>query len=1107
MKKAVIVGLLLVMALTGLGLGREIVVTSTADSGTGSFRWALQTARSGDTITFDPEIFPPDDPATIYPKSRLPVVHQGQLTIDASDAGIILDGSCMEEDWVIGLEIRSDGNAIRGLQIVKFLTGAGIALSKHAENNVIGGSRSVGSGPLGQGNLCSGNGVGIRLQGARVSHNAILGNFIGTDTSGTEPWGNQTGIYVLKGASHNTIGPDNIIAFNKEEGVQIYNPGSLFNTISRNSIHDNGVFGILLNEDGNGDLPAPSVTSADFQTGTLVGSACANCIVEIFSDRGSEGGVYEGQAVADASGAFAFEKGGPFFGPNVTLTTTATDGSTSGFAVAVLSVGVASLSQEGPPQELIVASTVDSGYGTLRWALQAARAGDTVTFDPAVFPPENPATIRPRTALPPIRCGRLTIIASNAGVILDGSKMEGDWVVGLEIYSDGNTIQGLQIINCFPGAGIVLQNAQRNTIGGSRNIGFGPMGQGNLMSGNAIGIVMSGTGTMLNKVAGNLIGTDVAGERAWPGREGWGNYDMGVYITRGASHNVIGPDNVIAYNGGAGVQVYRANSVCNTITRNSIHNNGVEQICLNAGGNGELSPPVILSFSLADGSVSGVGCRGCTIEVLSQGNGVGMLFEGEATVDETGSFTFTKGSPFVGSHLIATVTDESGNTSEFSRPTSGLRKSAILQDGNNFPRTQLMTKRSGELGENWIGDFPEIGSIALRLENLLRAGFKWQKVDILQDRQHQEDKDSRYGGTFWEVDWHTEDYTVDPEDDNAITELANNGVSLVACLGCLLDETGLVEHGRFKTEEEIQLYLSYVRTVVRHFKGRIQYYDIWNEPNAQCLNWYVEVLDYINLVRRTIPVILEEYPEAKIMIGSTTSPDNPTSLDYLLRVLSSDILPLVDIVSWHPMFGTSPEYAYCKDYYYEYPSIVQKIKDVASAHGFEGEYYAAEINWRTPVYNNPGYWQPTYSETVCAKYYARGILMHLGMDVMAGIITWGDNPTAEDVVRNLCTVMAGHEAIDMPVAIDIDYEPVAYCAFRYPNGDRILAVWTDGVAQDNDPGVPATITFPGLVAESVVGIDVLHGFEQELVLEIVDESTVVHDLLVKDYPIILRLAH
>ncbi|GAG45637.1 unnamed protein product, partial [marine sediment metagenome] len=81
-----------------------------------------------------------------------------------------------------------------------------------------------------------------------------------------------------------------------------------------------------------------------------------------------------------------------------------------------------------------------------------------------------------------------------------------------------------------------------------------------------------------------------------------------------------------------------------------------------------------------------------------------------------------------------------------------------------------------------------------------------------------------------------------------------------------------------------------------------------------------------------------------------------------------------------------------------------------------------------------------------------------------------------------------------------------YCAFRYPNGDRMLAAWTDGIAQDEDPGVPATITFPGLTAGSVTGIDVLHGFEQELVFEIDGDDTLVRDLLVKDYPIFIRLS-
>ena len=45
-------------------------------------------------------------------------------------------------------------------------------------------------------------------------------------------------------------------------------------------------------------------------------------------------------------------------------------------------------------------------------------------------------------------------------------------------------------------------------------------------------------------------------------------------------------------------------------------------------------------------------------------------------------------------------------------------------------------------------------------------------------------------------------------------------------------------------------------------------------------------------------------------------------------------MPLVDAVSWHPMFAASPEFH--SDYYYDYPAKVQQIKDTASAHGFAG---------------------------------------------------------------------------------------------------------------------------------------------------------------------------
>ena len=43
------------------------------------------------------------------------------------------------------------------------------------------------------------------------------------------------------------------------------------------------------------------------------------------------------------------------------------------------------------------------------------------------------------------------------------------------------------------------------------------------------------------------------------------------------------------------------------------------------------------------------------------------------------------------------------------------------------------------------------------------------------------------------------------------------------------------------------------------------------------------------------------------------------------------------------MYGASPQYDYYRQYYYDYPSIVEEIKNVASAHGFKGEYIAEEL--------------------------------------------------------------------------------------------------------------------------------------------------------------------
>jgi parallel beta-helix repeat protein len=739
---------------------------------------------------------------------------------------------------------------------------------------------------------------------------------------------------------------------------------------------------------------------------------------------------------------------------------------------------------------IVVTSAADSGPGTLRQALLEVQNGDTIAFDPNIFPPDKPATIYLQaedndSSLPNITQGGITIDASNAGVILDGSGIQGDWVNGLEIYSDGNTVKGLQIIN-FSGSGIAMCSASNNMIGGDRGTGTGPLGQGNLVSKNGIGIDLCDAGSF-NTVSGNIVGTNPNGD------EDMGNIQSGILIENGMTHNVIGLNNIIAHNDRNGVYITGSNAFGNVITQNSIHDNGSLGIRLENGGNTEISPPQISDFDLVLGTVMGTACANCTIEIYSDSGSEGQFYEGQTKAETTGTFTLNKGISFTGPYLTATATDTNGNTSEFSWPTY-----TFLQEGNDLPKIRLQPKRSHELAHNYIGRHWHGLAVAPDLDwmltDTLEMGMKRFRLSI-----NSIDSDK--------IVWDLSENSVNPIYDEFIWRLADNGITMTYVLSFWDKEYvasgGEIYSPRFKTEEEIQRYLEFVRFVVRHFRDRIQYYEIWNEPDISHMELQlIEVADYIYLVKRAVAVIRQEYPEAKVVVGSVPLRYSG-SRDYLFSVLNSDIMPMVDAVAWHATPGESPKYEDLRDYYYDYSSILLDIKNTASANGFKGEYIADELAWMIGGHPDHPY---TFSEAEAAKYYLRGIVSNLGMGVRVTqhSIDPGD-PMIHTSVQNLCTVMAGNEPASLPIQIQSTVTNTVSYTFSLPNSAQLIALYTDGIAVDDDPGVPATLTIPGFTGYEVTGIDVSHGFQQQLITSDEDGNLVIHGLLVKDYPIILRL--
>jgi len=114
-------------------------------------------------------------------------------------------------------------------------SGCGVRIDGGAQFNIIGGDTT------GSRNIISKNGAsGVTIDGS--ADNEVLGNFIGTDVSGTANLGNtDDGVNIHGGAQSNIIGgtgseEGNIIAFNGSNGVTIWDSGTNGNIILGNYI-------------------------------------------------------------------------------------------------------------------------------------------------------------------------------------------------------------------------------------------------------------------------------------------------------------------------------------------------------------------------------------------------------------------------------------------------------------------------------------------------------------------------------------------------------------------------------------------------------------------------------------------------------------------------------------------------------------------------------------------------------------------------------------------------------------------------------------------------------------------------------------------------------
>ena len=281
----------------------------------------------------------------------------------------------------------------------------------------------------------------------------------------------------------------------------------------------------------------------------------------------------------------------------------------------------------------------------------------------------------------------------DAGIWLAGPDATGNIVKGNFVGTDATGTADLGNIYGI----YVFAELGANQIGGSG------AGEGNVVSGNQLGIILQDSDD--NVVEGNRIGLAATGSGSI------GNTSHGIWIQGDSTGNTIGGTSagagnlIVANNDGVNVEPM-ASSIPegNSIVGNSIHGNfglGIDLdpngVTPNDAGDGDSGanrrmnfPTITYATPGAPGAITGTldsAPGSYRIEFFvspscdPSGNGEGQQYLGAVNAPSDSTFTFNSALT-LGDVVTATATDSAGNTSEFSACTT-VAPSSITPCGPN----------------------------------------------------------------------------------------------------------------------------------------------------------------------------------------------------------------------------------------------------------------------------------------------------------------------------------------------------------------------------------------------------------------------------------------
>jgi len=568
-------------------------------------------------------------------------------TVSGNWIGLATDGVSVRPMSLYSVLIRSgaNGNQIAGKNVLAASGFDGISIQDGiSSNNVITGNM-IGTDPSGLiplGNAAAGlylSAPGTRVGGTSVAdrnvisgnggsgitigplgeRSKIIGNYIGVDATGTNALGNGMSGIMISASHNNDIGgmdakQRNVISGNGDHGIEVVGV-STNNRILHNAIGlsysfstpiGNAGDGMHFRVGGNGgsrgnmvgELAAPNYIGAntghgiymDSETNTTIHGNFIGHNGSVVYGNGSNGVLLvRGSSIHMLGNHIGGNHQHGVYAANVPLCELSNNLIGLGANNAVFSNASHGVYLQNAHNTLVAGNVISGNggnglfaFGSDHVVVQGNRIGVNTNGMAAIGNREN------GIFLWHCRSNILGGVAGTTGNVVSGNEGSGIDILGQNSSHGYHVIKGNIIGLRRTGSGSVPNGSVGVGIteSSSNEIGGAGAGEGNIIAANnSHGVIIAGSFSHHNHLAGNLIGVTMGGMAA-------GNNGTGIVMRLSATNNLIGGSssaerNIIAYNAGAGVAIGAHGTdpaIHNQVTYNYIYANAGLGIDLGADG-------------------------------------------------------------------------------------------------------------------------------------------------------------------------------------------------------------------------------------------------------------------------------------------------------------------------------------------------------------------------------------------------------------------------------------------------------------------------------------------------------------------------------------------